>query len=251
MERRQRGGPSGAGFVRGATHPQAGQAGGARPLPFATAAAPRWHGDGLARQRPEVAPSVAVKQLVLTSVAADEERLEARARLRYQVRLTARVDHPGTVQIYDLVEEGGEPWIVMEALGGRTLEATLRDHGPNQRAQATRLGLVIEGLLAKDPAQRLDTGQARRALRALRGGRSSWEPWLGPPMRRGFAMPCITSRTHTSAQVKGTVEGCVVGPGRGYAWRSFWQISGKGLDSRPWRGRRRERPGPCSQLTGT
>jgi len=194
---------------------------------------------------------VAVKQLVLTIVAADEERLEARARLRYQVRLTARVDHPGTVQIYDLVEEGGEPWIVMEALGGRTLEATLRDHGPNQRAQARRLGLVIEGLLAKDPAQRLDTGQARRALRALRGGGSSWEPWLGPPMRRGFAMPCITSRTHTSAQVKGTVEGCVVGPGRGYAWRSFWQISGKGLDGRPWRGRRRERPGPCSQLTGT
>ena len=136
---------------------------------------------------------VAVKQLVLTSVAADEERLEARARLRYQARLTARVDHPGTVQIYDLVEEGGQPWIVMEALGGRTLEATLRDHGPNQRAQATRLGLVIEGLLAKDPAQRLDTGQARvlcePSRAAGRPGHPGWdrmrETALGRPRSRG------------------------------------------------------------------
>jgi len=42
---------------------------------------------------------------------------------------------------------------------------------------ATRLGL---GLLAKDPPQRLDTGQAGRALRALEVGGSSWAPWSGP-----------------------------------------------------------------------
>jgi serine/threonine protein kinase len=61
---------------------------------------------------------VAVKQQVLAGAATHGERLAARARLRSEARLTARVDHPGTVRIYDLAEEAGEPWIVMEALPG-------------------------------------------------------------------------------------------------------------------------------------
>ena len=90
---------------------------------------------------------VAVKQLVLAGAASDEERREARSRLRYEARLSARVDHPGTVRIYDVAEEGGEPWIVMEALPGRTLEATLRGRGPLPVAPATRLGLGLLGVL--------------------------------------------------------------------------------------------------------
>ena len=86
---------------------------------------------------------VAIKQLVLAGAASDEERLAARSRLRYEARLSARVDHPGTVRIYDVAEEDGEPWIVMEALGGRTLEATLRDRGPLPVGPATRLGLGL------------------------------------------------------------------------------------------------------------
>jgi eukaryotic-like serine/threonine-protein kinase len=86
---------------------------------------------------------VAIKQLVLAGAASDEERLAARSRLRYEARLSARVDHPGTVRIYDVAEEGGEPWIVMEALPGRTLEATLRSRGPLPVAPATRLGLGL------------------------------------------------------------------------------------------------------------
>jgi len=90
---------------------------------------------------------VAVKQLVLAGAASDEERREARSRLRDEARLSARVDHPGTVRIYDVAEEGGEPWIVMEALPGRTLEATLRGRGPLPVVPATRLGLGLLGVL--------------------------------------------------------------------------------------------------------
>jgi eukaryotic-like serine/threonine-protein kinase len=86
---------------------------------------------------------VATKQPVFAGAATDEERRAARTRLRCEARLTARVDHPGTARIYDLAEEDGEPWIVMEALGGRTLEATLRDRGPLPVAQATHLGLRL------------------------------------------------------------------------------------------------------------
>jgi eukaryotic-like serine/threonine-protein kinase len=86
---------------------------------------------------------VAVKQQVLAGAATHGERLAARARLRSEARLTARVDHPGTVRIYDLAEEAGEPWIVMEALPGRTLEAALHDQGPLPVGQVTGLGLWL------------------------------------------------------------------------------------------------------------
>jgi eukaryotic-like serine/threonine-protein kinase len=179
----------------------------------------------------------AVKQQVLAGPATDGERLAARARLRSEARLTARVDHPGTVRIYDLAEEAGDPWIVMEALPGRTLKAALRDQWPCSVGQVTGLGLwlleVLEathragvvhrdvkpgnvqlcggvrvvltdfGIAAatqdgpggfdgrisgspaymapeqvqgdkveQDPGRRLDTDQARRALRAIQGGGS-------------------------------------------------------------------------------
>jgi serine/threonine protein kinase len=86
---------------------------------------------------------VAIKQPVLAGAATDEERQAARARLRSEARLTARVNHPGTVRIYDLAEEASDPCIVMEALGGRTLEATLHDEGPRPVGQVTSLGLRL------------------------------------------------------------------------------------------------------------
>jgi eukaryotic-like serine/threonine-protein kinase len=97
-----------------------------------------WLADDRRLRRP-----VAVKQQLLTGAVSDEERLAAQARLRDEARLTARVGHPGTVRVYDLVEEAGDSWIVMEALGGRTLEAALRAQGPLPVDRATRLGLGL------------------------------------------------------------------------------------------------------------
>jgi eukaryotic-like serine/threonine-protein kinase len=90
---------------------------------------------------------VAIKQLVFADAATDEERLAARVRLRSEARLTARVGHPGTVRIFDVAEEAGEPWIVMEALPGRTLEVALGDQGPRSVGQVTGLGLRLLGVL--------------------------------------------------------------------------------------------------------
>jgi eukaryotic-like serine/threonine-protein kinase len=86
---------------------------------------------------------VAVKQPALSATAIDRERRAAQARLRTEARLAAKVDHPGTVRIHDLAEEAGQPWIVMEALSGRTLEAVLRDRGPCPVGQVADLGLWL------------------------------------------------------------------------------------------------------------
>jgi serine/threonine protein kinase len=91
---------------------------------------------------------VAVKQPLPSGSATDLERRAARARLRREARLAARVDHPATVRVYDLAEETGELWIVMEALPGRTLQAALRDDGPLPVGQVTSLGLGLLAALA-------------------------------------------------------------------------------------------------------
>jgi hypothetical protein len=44
----------------------------------------------------------------------------------------------------------------------------------------------------------------------------------------GFTPLVSTTLDHTTAQVKGDAEDWAMGATRGYAWRSFWQISGKG-----------------------
>lgn len=87
--------------------------------------------------------SVAIKEVVLTGMAADEERTAAHARQLREARMAARVDHPGTVRVYDIVEEAGDRWVVMEALPGRTLEEALRDEGPLPVDQVASLGLRL------------------------------------------------------------------------------------------------------------
>lgn len=92
---------------------------------------------------------VAVKQPLISDLVTDQERRAARARLLREARLAARVDHTGTVRVYDVAEETGDPWIVMEALPGRTLQAALRDDGPLPVSQVTSLGLrLLEALAA-------------------------------------------------------------------------------------------------------
>jgi serine/threonine protein kinase len=97
-----------------------------------------WLASDQALRRP-----VAAKQLLRRGVEADAEHVAARARLRREAQLAARVDHPATVRVYDLAEEAGDPWIVMEALAGRTLEEALREHGPLPVGQVTDLGLRL------------------------------------------------------------------------------------------------------------
>src|SRR5512143_4056721 len=52
-----------------------------------------------------------------------------RERFRREARLSARLNHPAIVQIYDIVTEGDLEYIVMEAVGGSNLY-TLIERGP-------------------------------------------------------------------------------------------------------------------------
>ncbi|WP_127502713.1 serine/threonine-protein kinase [Actinoplanes solisilvae] len=80
---------------------------------------------------------VAIKQVTL------DEGPGARVRALDEARAAASVVHPGTVRILDLVRDADDPWIVMEALTGRTLGATIKQDGPLPVEQVRRIGLRL------------------------------------------------------------------------------------------------------------
>src|SRR5258706_14357369 len=76
---------------------------------------------------------VAIK-LLADNFAGDDE---VRKRFSREARLAAKLDHPNVVQVFDVGEEDGRPYIVMEHVDGGTLADRLngrRRAGPRGEA---------------------------------------------------------------------------------------------------------------------
>ncbi|MFN2468851.1 MAG: serine/threonine-protein kinase [Gaiellaceae bacterium] len=92
---------------------------------------------------PELGRPVAVK-MVAEHLAADPV---LRERFLREARLAARLSHPNVVAVYDLGEEDGRPFIVMEFVEGETLAGRLRRDRRLEPAEALRLALqACDGL---------------------------------------------------------------------------------------------------------
>jgi flagellar motility protein MotE (MotC chaperone)/predicted Ser/Thr protein kinase len=90
---------------------------------------------------------VALKELARTS-GGDAVRNERRQRVLQEARALARVRHPAIVPIHDIFFAGGDPWIVMEYISGRSL-AEVIGRGPLDEPSIARIGLqVLRGLIA-------------------------------------------------------------------------------------------------------
>ena len=81
---------------------------------------------------------VALKQQVADAVAE-----EFGTRMLDEARSAARVNHSGTVTVYDIVSDGGKPWIVMEPLSGRTLAETITATGALSVSRVTHLAVRL------------------------------------------------------------------------------------------------------------
>jgi hypothetical protein len=64
-----------------------------------------------------------------------------------EARGLARIRHPNVVVVYDVVEQDGRPWIVMELVRGRSLAEVLREDGPLPPREAARVGAAVAGAL--------------------------------------------------------------------------------------------------------
>lgn len=96
---------------------------------------------------------VAVKEVLPPPDLTDEERDVFAVRTFREARAAGRVAHPGVAAVYDVLEEGGHPWIVMQFVESRTLGDLIRDDGPMAPAAAADVALqLLEALRAAHAA---------------------------------------------------------------------------------------------------
>jgi serine/threonine protein kinase len=86
---------------------------------------------------------VAVKEMIWPPSLTDPEQRAACRRATREAQVAARLNHRNVVRIFDIVEEDGCPWIVMELLPYRSLLDVIQDEGPLAPAEAAKVGLQI------------------------------------------------------------------------------------------------------------
>ncbi|MDX6390555.1 MAG: eukaryotic-like serine/threonine-protein kinase [Streptosporangiaceae bacterium] len=91
---------------------------------------------------------VAVKEVLCpVELNASEQQMVFR-RTEREARAAARLNHPAAVTVFDVVEQDGRPWIVMEFVRCRSLAQTVEEDGPMPPSQAAQVGLQVLGALA-------------------------------------------------------------------------------------------------------
>jgi serine/threonine protein kinase len=83
---------------------------------------------------------VAVKEVILPHGLSDEERAIQYKRTFREARTAARLGHPGVVTVYDVVEEDGRPWIIMELIESRSLDQVIKREGLLPPRRAAQIG---------------------------------------------------------------------------------------------------------------
>jgi eukaryotic-like serine/threonine-protein kinase len=91
---------------------------------------------------------VAIKQLLLPSKLSEVEADEANRRAMREGRITARLQHPHAIAVYDVAEHEGQPCLIMEYLPSRSLATVLSIQGVLLPDQVARIGNQIASALA-------------------------------------------------------------------------------------------------------
>jgi hypothetical protein len=97
-----------------------------------------WQGkDSLLQRR------VAIKEVEFPAGLSDEERRVAEARVMREARAAARLNHPNVVTVFDVVEDDGKTFIIMELIDAPSLAEVVEADGPMSPRDAARMGLEV------------------------------------------------------------------------------------------------------------
>ncbi len=100
------------------------------------------------RARDEVLDrEVAVKEVTFPQGLTEADRAVLVERTRREARAAARLDHASAVTVYDVVEQDGAPYLVMELVEARTLADVVREDGPLTPQRTAEVGLSLLGAL--------------------------------------------------------------------------------------------------------
>ncbi len=95
-----------------------------------------------------LARDVAVKEVQISAVAAPADAEAIYQRTLREARTAARLSHPSVVTVFDVVEENGNPWIVMELVEARSLDRVITEDGPLPPLEAAELGASLVSALS-------------------------------------------------------------------------------------------------------
>ncbi|MCY0932905.1 protein kinase domain-containing protein [Streptomyces sp. H34-S4] len=91
--------------------------------------------------------TVAVKELRFGSGVDEDEKRRLITRTLREAKAIARIRSGGAVTVYDVVDEDGRPWIVMELIEGPSLAEFIRESGPLSPRRAAEVGLAVLDVL--------------------------------------------------------------------------------------------------------
>jgi serine/threonine protein kinase len=90
---------------------------------------------------------VAVKEIHIPGFLNTEDRAELREKVLKEARAAARLDHPGAVTVFDVIDDEGRPVIVMELVEAPNLSELVNTQGPLSPAAAAGIGLQVLDVL--------------------------------------------------------------------------------------------------------
>ncbi|NYD39458.1 protein kinase domain-containing protein [Actinomycetospora corticicola] len=91
--------------------------------------------------------TVALKQVRLPGGVDERSTEQAHQRVMREGRLVARIHHPHAIAMFDAVDHGGEPWLVMEYLPSRSLAEVVAADGPLTPHAAAAMGHQVAAAL--------------------------------------------------------------------------------------------------------
>jgi hypothetical protein len=97
-----------------------------------------WQAEDTVLRRP-----VAVKEVLLPHGLSPAERAVACERTLREARSIARLAHPNVVTLFDVLDEDGRPWVVMELVPARSLAQVVREDGTLDPVRTALLGIAV------------------------------------------------------------------------------------------------------------
>jgi eukaryotic-like serine/threonine-protein kinase len=137
---------------------------------------------------------VALKMILSGAAATDAERW----RFRSEAEAAARLHHPNIVQVYEVGEADGRPFLALEYVPGGSLAAHLTGHGLDPRHAAELVFQLAEavrhahehGVVHRDlkPANILLSGVRGQGSGVSKAGTLTPDPWLVTPKVADFGL---------------------------------------------------------------
>ncbi len=87
--------------------------------------------------------AVAVKEVRLPPGLDEAQRADFGERMLREARAAAALPHPSIITVHDVLHQDGRPWIVMDLLGGPSLETLRVERGPLPPRRVAEIGLQL------------------------------------------------------------------------------------------------------------